>query len=105
LVLLHRFFFEAATGLLLTEHWLMGMSNPSHSHHHSHDTTVEQEHLEMIDTVKKSETGAFELEDVSVMMNHGMYIVKLNDKKVTLVTISPDSKEFLCFNRSWSSCR
>jgi uncharacterized iron-regulated membrane protein len=82
-------FIEAATGLLLTERWLMGMSG-HHSHHHSHNHGMESEKLHIIDAVKKaSETGAFNLQDVGVIMNHGMYMVKLNDDKGTLITISP----------------
>jgi uncharacterized iron-regulated membrane protein len=80
-------FIEAGTGLLLTERWLMGgSSHHSHQQHSGHAG-----HITMIDAVKKaSETGAFDLKDVGVVMNHGMYVVKLNDAKGTTVTIAPD---------------
>jgi uncharacterized iron-regulated membrane protein len=80
-------FIEAGTGLLLTERWLMGgSSHDSHQQHSGHDG-----HITMLDAVKKaSETGAFDLKDVGVVMNHGMYVVKLNDAKGTTVTIAPD---------------
>ncbi|KFZ42963.1 PepSY domain-containing protein [Anoxybacillus flavithermus] len=75
---------EAVTGLLLTERWLMGMGGHSHGGH-------EHAQLNMIDAVKKaSESGAFSMDEVGVVMNHGMYMVRLNDKDGTLVTIAPD---------------
>ncbi len=30
------------------------------------------------------------MDEVGVVMNHGMYMVRLNDKDGTLVTIAPD---------------
>ena len=83
---------EAITGLLLTERWLMGMSGHSHdSHEHAHGDGHEHAKLNMIDAVKKaSESGAFSMDEVGVVMNHGMYMVRLNDKDGTLVTIAPD---------------
>jgi len=82
-------FIEAGTGLLLTERWLMGSSS-GHGQHHEHGGG-HGEHLSMMDAVKKaSESGAFAWNDVSVVMNHGVYIVKLNDDAGTTVTISPD---------------
>ncbi|MBB5354432.1 putative iron-regulated membrane protein [Anoxybacillus mongoliensis] len=81
---------EAVTGLLLTERWLMGMGGHSHGNHeHAHGDGHAQ--LNMIDAVKKaSESGAFSMDEVGVVMNHGMYMVRLNDKDGTLVTIAPD---------------
>ncbi|THD14895.1 hypothetical protein CI793_14065 [Anoxybacillus ayderensis] len=83
---------EAVTGLLLTERWLMGMSGHSHdSHEHAHGDGHGHAKLNMIDAVKKaSESGAFSMDEVGVVMNHGMYMVRLNDKDGTLVTIAPD---------------
>ncbi|GMB08778.1 PepSY-associated TM helix domain-containing protein [Thermolongibacillus altinsuensis] len=95
---------EATTGLLLTERWLMGMKGHSHGAHgegdhaHHHHGT-----LSMIDAVKKAnKSGAFSMDEVGVVMNHGMYMVRLNDDKGTLVTIAPDgtvvSKEANAFS-------
>ncbi|ANB60036.1 pepSY-associated TM helix family protein [Anoxybacillus amylolyticus] len=82
-------FIEAGTGLLLTERWLMGSSS-GHGQHSEH-SSGHGEHLSMMDAVKKaSESGAFDWNDVSVVMNHGVYMVKLNDDAGTMVTISPD---------------
>lgn len=82
-------FIEAGTGLLLTERWLMGSSS-GHGHGHEH-SGGHGEHLSMMDAVQKaSNTGAFAMKDVRVVMNHGMYIVKLNDEVGTTVTIAPD---------------
>ncbi|OOE06388.1 hypothetical protein BO219_00970 [Anoxybacillus kestanbolensis] len=98
---------EAVTGLLLTERWLMGMGGHSHgshehahgdggghshgSHEHAHGDGGGHSQLNMIDAVKKaSESGAFSMDEVGVVMNHGMYMVRLNDKDGTLVTIAPD---------------
>ncbi|MCX8046414.1 MAG: PepSY domain-containing protein [Anoxybacillus gonensis] len=83
---------EAVTGLLLTERWLMGMSGHSHDNHeHAHGDDHGHAKLNMIDAVKKaSESGAFSMDEVGVVMNHGMYMVRLNDKDGTLVTIAPD---------------
>ncbi|GAC90277.1 hypothetical protein KN10_0713 [Anoxybacillus flavithermus NBRC 109594] len=83
---------EAVTGLLLTERWLMGMGGHSHgSHEHAHGGGHGHAQLNMIDAVKKaSESGAFSMDEVGVVMNHGMYMVRLNDKDGTLVTIAPD---------------
>ena len=83
---------EAVTGLLLTERWLMGVSGHSHgSHEHAHGDGHGHVQLNMIDAVKKaSESGAFSMDEVGVVMNHGMYMVRLNDQDGTLVTIAPD---------------
>ena len=82
---------EAITGLLLTERWLMGMGGHSHSSHEHAHGGAHHEQLNMMDAVKKaSESGAFSMDEVGVVMNHGMYMVRLNDKDGTLVTIAPD---------------
>jgi uncharacterized iron-regulated membrane protein len=97
---------EATTGLLLTERWLMGVKSHSHgAHEHAHGEGEHAHHgaLSMIDAVKKaSESGAFSMDEVGAVMNHGMYMVRLNDDKGTLVTIAPDgtvvSKEANAFS-------
>lgn len=88
-------FLEVGSGLLLTERWIMsGGSRTSTSHEHTAHSGVEtSKKLSMTDAIKKaSETGAFNLDKISVVMNHGAYIVVLNDAKRTTITISPDGK-------------
>lgn len=86
-------FLEVGSGLLLTERWLMsGSSHTSTSNEHTAHSGVEtSKKLSMTDAIKKaSETGAFNLDQISVVMNHGAYMVVLNDAKRTTITISPD---------------
>lgn len=88
-------FLEVGSGLLLTERWLMsGSSHTSTSNEHTVHSGVEtSKKLSMTDAIKKaSETGAFNLDQISVVMNHGAYMVVLNDAKRTTITISPDGR-------------
>lgn len=86
-------FIEAGTGLLLTEKWLMGVKSSSHANqgqgHGEHGQSGE--HLNIIDAIKKaSDSGAFKMDQVSTVMTHGNYVVKLKDEAGTRVTIAPD---------------
>lgn len=88
-------FLEVGSGLLLTERWLMsGSSHTSTSNEHTAHSGVEtSKKLSMTDAIKKaSETGDFNLDQISVVMNHGAYMVVLNDAKRTTITISPDGR-------------
>lgn len=98
-------FVEAGSGLLLAERWLMAPFVEKHAvdAHTSESHQSSAPKLGIIDAVEKaSQSGAFKMDEVRTIMNHGSYIVVLNDKARTVVTVSPQG-EVLKKESNWLS--